>query len=414
MRMLILALLLLGVPAWAAEPHLRLLPEPDGPLQPGQGLVLRVQLLAPNYFLSPPSFPNLQLNDGSRGTADGTSLNLVERDGEQSFAGIERTYRFPPRPSGTYQLQPAEMALRFADDQGRPVEARISFPALRVKVAEKATTAVQEQDSGKAQLQISEEYQPQLTELRSGDILIRRIRIELHDAGSLLPPAPQLIAPDGVRLYRRAPQLERDEQRVGQTVSRYEEVRYLFEQPGNLELPAVRLDWRSTRTGQLESLELPARQLSIASQEDLRMSDGSRPWVIIAEGLLLSGLLGALLYLHRRQGWPVWPPCLLDWLDERRHWRAFRQACRSGQAQAVEKALEQWLQHSPLPDPLSHQHDTALGREIQALLRQRYAASTTTWQAMTLYREARRVRSTLHTGDRQAVDRHSQLNPPEH
>lgn len=300
MRVLMLILLLVSAPTWAAEPQVRLLPEPDGPLQPGQGLVLRVQLLVPNYFLSAPSFPTLQLHDGSRGVADETSLTLVERDGEQTLAGIERTYRFPPRPSGAYQLHPAEMALRFADDRGRPVDARISFPSLRIMVAEQATSAVLAPDSGAAQMQLSEQYQPPLTELRSGDILVRRIRIDLHDAGSLLPPAPQLTAPEGVRLYRRAPQLERTEQRTGQSVSRYEEVRYLFERPGVVELPAVRLDWRSTRSGYLESLELPARKLSISREAGLPISGGSRSWAFAA-GLFLIGLLATLLYLHKRQ-----------------------------------------------------------------------------------------------------------------
>lgn len=79
----------------------------------------------------------------------------------------------------------------------------------------------------------------------------------------------------------------------------------------------------------------------------------------------------------------------------------------------MENALKQWLQQAPLTCPLSHQRDEVLQREIQALLRQRYAANPATWHAMPLYRAARRLRHTARTLNQACDDARIQLNPPE-
>ena len=88
---LLLGLLLLTLPALAAEPRLQWQSNADAGLHSGQGLELQLQLLVPSYFLAAPQFPILQLDEHHQAAPE-ASRNLSPRINGHSWAGIERTY----------------------------------------------------------------------------------------------------------------------------------------------------------------------------------------------------------------------------------------------------------------------------------------------------------------------------------
>ena len=377
MRRCLWLLLLIALQAQAGDPLIRLQTEPQGVLAPGQGLTLHVQLLVPSYFLAAPAFPELSLSDGSR-AAPGESLNLNTRIAGESYAGIQRSYHFPPLATGQYRLKPQTLTLRYADEQNRPLEARLALPDWSVEVEPGAagTTDL----AAEPQLRVSERYFPNGDRLHTGDILRRDLRIELYDAGPLLPPSPQVPEAPGTRLYRSAPRLSHDEQRGARSSVREEELRYLLTEPGEVELPPLRLQWRDTRTGQLQQLDLPARHLRVEERTP-RASAASRftsLWLaVLGGGLLVAGLALRTPWLRR-------------WRAARMRWKALRQAARGNDPLAVEHALETWL--DGLPEPRRQAVRAALGQEIDTLMQARYAPSPGGWQAAALLRQASRLR----------------------
>ncbi|MCO6060104.1 hypothetical protein NG726_26010 [Pseudomonas sp. MOB-449] len=374
-------LLLLTLTAHAGEPRIRMLAEPSGPLAPGQSLELRVQLLVPTYFLRAPEFPELKLDDGSRATP-AEAQNLTERIDGESYAGIQRTYHFPPLGSGRYHLSPQALDLTYADPQSRPLSVRLALPAFSVEVSAAAEPLATTHDSA-PQLRISERYTPNHDELHSGDILQRDLRIELQGAGTLLPPNPTIAQASGTRLYRGAAQLSHDEQRGARLSVREEPLRYLLLAPGVVELPAIRLQWRDTRSGQLQQAELPARRLTVLPRPGQRAGTSAPAdgWIAALVGLLL--VAGATLFRVRTKAWQA----------ERQRWRALRRAGRTGNVRAIEQALAVWLEG--LPEAQQQKVRAELRTEIEALQQARYAAQPLPWQAGTLLRQASRLRAGL-------------------
>ncbi len=372
----LLWLLLLPLLAHAGEPQIRLLAEPAGDLAPGQSLELRVQLLVPSYFLAPPHFPELQLDDGSRAAPEEGQNLTLHIDG-QSYAGIQRSYRFAPLPVGHYRLREQRLTLRYADAQSQPREVSLALPALAFTVSSWAASGTPQPGVDEPQLRLSEAYRPATRELQVGDILLRELRIELHDAGALLPPAPELAAPAGARLYRGAPQLEQDNQRGARLSVREEQLRYLLLEPGSIELPAVHLQWRDTRSGRLQQVQLPARRLQVQARPGEALGNTpARLWPGALLVLLAAGWLGRA---RLRAGWHA-----------RRRWQALRRAARRNDAPAAERALQDWLES--LPDRRRQAVLAGLREELEGLYRARYAAQPVAWQGAALLQRAARRR----------------------
>ncbi|HZX52048.1 MAG TPA: hypothetical protein VFE95_08575 [Pseudomonas sp.] len=392
-------LLVLPLPVLAGDPLIRLVAEPAGELTPGQSLELRIQLLVPSYFLSAPVFPELRLNDGSRATP-GESQNLNLRIDGEDYAGIQRTYHFPPLRPGHYQLRPQTLTVRYADPQNLALESQLSLPDLALSVAWRAdASAHQATPQAEPQLRLSERYSANSEPWYSGDILQRELRVELHGAGSLLPPSPSISEPVGTRLYRLAPELSADTQRGAQISVREEQLRYLLLAPGIIELPAVCLQWRDTRSGRLQQVELPARQLHVLERPSGAAPYSKAPaWLAGLGSTVLLILIGAALgrsYLRARYA-------------EYQRWRAVRLACRAQDARAVERALENWL--SGLAEHRQVAICTALRGEIERLQHARYGSQPGRWQADTLLRQASSARARAGAGQDKPV-RGSRLNP---
>lgn len=366
---LILALLLaLALPAGAAEPLLRLDSNAAQGLHKGQRLELHLQLLVPTYFLAAPQFPPLQLDERNQAAPE-ASRNLSPRIDGRSWAGIERTYHFAPLPPGSYQLQASEITVRYADEQRQPREVTLQVPALHFTVS---TNQGRAGEPLAPQLRLSEHYAPARAELQVGDILLRRLRLELDDAGNLLPPELPLAAVPGTRLYRNPPRLNQDMERIAQRFVREEEVRYLLLESGELEIPALTVEWRDTRSGQLQQVSLPARHLQVAAVATTpvhRVSGWQHLALLVAAGLLLGNALACSIY-------------------GRRWWRrrALNRQLRSGEPRAVLQALRHWLESYPEVQQASLRSQLA---EPLAALHAACYANTSDWQADALRRALR-------------------------
>ncbi|MEL0166511.1 MAG: hypothetical protein VW877_00125 [Pseudomonadaceae bacterium] len=382
-------LLMLALPAAAAEPMLRLQSNAADGLHSGQALELQLQVLVPSYFLAAPQFPTLQL-DAQNQAVPAASRNLSPRIDGHSWAGIERSYRFAPLPPGDYALQPAELTLRYADDQRQPRELTLSIPALRFQVDGAAPTPT---DALPPQLRLTERYSPRRSELQVGDVLLRQLRIELDDAGSLLPPALPLTEVPGTRLYRSPPLLDQQGERVIQRFIREEEVRYLLLASGELEIPALSIEWRDTRTGQLQQLSLPARRLQVSAvgTTPARPVNGWQHAALLAALLLLLG--NALVCSSVGNRW--WRRRLLQ------------RQLRSNDPRATLQALEHWL--ASLPPARLAATRAQLAEPIRALQAACYGA-TQQWQPDQLRAALRCLSRRLAQPARQPADRY-RLNP---
>src|SRR5262245_37159944 len=84
----------------AGEPQIRVEILTQPPIVPGQQVQIQVDVLAPNFFMSAPKFPLFNLPNAVVSLPDTGAQNLVETIGDESYAGIRRTYIVTPQTAG--------------------------------------------------------------------------------------------------------------------------------------------------------------------------------------------------------------------------------------------------------------------------------------------------------------------------
>ena len=110
LRVLALTILLVVPTAlWAADPIIRAQVVTQQPIVAGQQIQIQVDVLAPNFFLSPPQFPLFDLPNAVVTLSDARAQNMTETVDGETYAGIRRIYLVTPQLAGTFTLPPARI-----------------------------------------------------------------------------------------------------------------------------------------------------------------------------------------------------------------------------------------------------------------------------------------------------------------
>lgn len=156
--------------------------------------------------------------------------------------------------------------------------------------------------------------------IRVGEPVTRTVRIDAQGVKAQQLPELDFGAQEGYRVYPEQPRLQHREDQSGLMASRTESHALIASRPGPLTLPAVRVQWWDTETGQLRETVLEGRTLEVLPAADSPMdseqqisttgqhtsgddqpSRTNAPWLWLSLALNLL-LLIALLYLWQRQG----------------------------------------------------------------------------------------------------------------
>src|SRR5215468_8449808 len=110
---LVVALFLAHASASAQEPApiLRTTIEPTRVVV-GQKAVLRIEVLAPNYMTAPADLPDFQLRNAV--TRPLTSINLSERHGDLTYAGVRFEFAVYPQEAGSYAIAGQKITVHYA------------------------------------------------------------------------------------------------------------------------------------------------------------------------------------------------------------------------------------------------------------------------------------------------------------
>lgn len=210
------------------EPTVRIRVETAPPYAVGRPIALRIEVLAPNYFLSAPSFPTLDI-PGAVVKQDDHSLNFTETIGGVTYSGIRTGYTIVPQQPGPIALPQPVIDFTYAAVPGQSAPASVTMPPQRFEVAAAAGGAPV------AEYSIDQSLDRDPAKLKAGDALNRTITIRRPDAPAMTIPPPRIDTPDGVNLYRHDPALS-DQPEGGQ---RMETVTYVFPHAGRYVLPPI-------------------------------------------------------------------------------------------------------------------------------------------------------------------------------
>ncbi|HWK65971.1 MAG TPA: hypothetical protein VNS34_13590 [Rhizobiaceae bacterium] len=355
---LLMLLLLLTIPVrlWAAEPVVRAQIVTPGSYVPGQQIMIQVDVLAPNFFLSPPQFPLFDLPNAIVTLSDARAQNLTEKIDGETYAGIRRNYLVTAQVAGSFVLPPAEITFNYAAVPGQSTTGSATLPPLTFTVAPAEGAAAG--SAAATGIEVAQALDQDPATLKAGDMLVRTITVSAHGLQAMMIPAPTFTAPEGVRIYRHDPKLSDDSSDGLSLGKRVDKVTYGFNKPGTYALPAVEVSWYDPIAKKNDVATAPvvtavvaesaAFQPAIAppvqaERRGVALGDWA-PYALLGAGLLVIMVLAGWLAARLWPGFVAWRTARRN---EREHSEAaffgrFERACRQGDPLSAYSALDVW------------------------------------------------------------------------
>ena len=253
-------------------PVVRVHVDAKAPILVGQQVKIEVQVLVPNFFMSPPRFPSLDIPGAVVTMPDESGVNLNDKIGGEDYAGIQKTYVFVAQQAGEFTLPPARITFKYAAVPGKATDGVVALPPQKITVALPAGAPAGVPAGPVARVTITQALDRGVEGLVAGDALTRTIEVFAERTPAMMIPPPRFDAPAGVRAYPRDPVL-RDEtvDRVGFVGGRRTDtVTYVFGTAGDFTLPAIEIAWLDPATGKQQVARAPAIQVSVAPNPGFR------------------------------------------------------------------------------------------------------------------------------------------------
>ena len=372
--------LISAAPLHAAEPVVRVDILTPAPIVAGQQVQVQVDVLVPNFFMSPLQFPIFDLPNAIVTLPDVRALNLVETIDGESYSGIRRLYYLTPQAPGDYVLPPAKITFAYAAVPGQATDGSVTLPPVKFTVAGVPGAPAGNVAAATA-LTVTQSLDREPSGLKAGDTLVRTITVEAQGMQAMMIPVPEFTVPEGVRIYPHDPALS-DKEGGGQRIDR---VTYAFEKPGSYTLPAVEVDWYDPASQRHETARAPEIAVSVVEAAAFKPAIAPPvapekpapaawrawlaywPWAIaVVAGLAVLAWL-ATSALPRLAAWRQ-ARRLEHVQSEAAYFRRFEDTCRSGKLPVIYAALDSWSRRAgvaPVSSWLRQTGDAATQREFE-------------------------------------------------
>lgn len=439
--LLLLALLLATAFAHAATaPAVRVDVQAKQPVLVGQQVQIEVTVSAPNFFLSAPPFPTLEVPGAIVTMPNDRSVHGVEQDGGQTLATIQKTYVFTAQQPGDFTLPPVKIDFSYHGNDDKTQQASLTLPQTRIAVQLPAGAAAS--GAGAAvmpatRLVVHQSLDRDATQLAAGDALVRTVEIQAADTPAMLIPPPHFEAPDGVRMYAADPVL-RDTNGEGGSFAggqRIERVTYVFENSGRYTLPAVELQWLDPQTQKPATARAPAVTVQVKSgahageriAPELPVGAAaaapSKPvdWMRLAIWLVAAAMLAVFALVLLRQ-WPRWRQQRAEMQathaqSDAAMFERVVAACQAGDAPVAHRALLAWSQEHAQATPRTWAaalDDPGLAAQLELLQRHLYRRGSSTdaaWAGGPCAAALREAHRKWHAGSEAQAPGHSWGRP---
>jgi hypothetical protein len=243
------------------QPIVRITLEGDQPVHVGQQLRVNIELLVPNFFMSAPQWPTLDIPDAITTLSEGSAANRSEIIAGATYAGIVQTYIVVPQRDGDFELPPAAINFSYAAIPGQATQGSVTLPPTKFTAIGSNTTQPM------AKVTVTQTLDRKPDDLKVGDAITRTLDVYADHTQAMMIPPPVFDALDNVQIHRHDPILtDVNKDRIGFVGGRrIDSATYIFEKSGSYQLPAIAFKWFNTETDQYENASAPAITLSIAA-----------------------------------------------------------------------------------------------------------------------------------------------------
>jgi hypothetical protein len=356
--------LLFALPAMAQDdPTIRSYFEPKGDIYVGQTVRLWVEITTTGKITTPPQYPELKIEG---------AISLLPELGAVSFSdgpriGLRQRYVIIPQRAGAVTVPPLQIEIGTEIDgkttlqilSATPEPIQVIFPPDTENLDRIVTTS---------ELKATESYDRALTDLKTGDAIIRTVTTVAGGTFALALPAVTFESIQNAKQYTATPQLSDKTNRGQYRATRIDAATYVFEKAGDTSLPEIIVQWFDAKSKSVQQVILPAVDLTIAlnpayaettassATEDTKtrlLHQLGRALVWVQGNIAKITLLAIGLYvLHLI--WIRYSPTVRQALHDRREkirhsekyaFKQFQKACTSGDTTKSRTAFWHWLDH---------------------------------------------------------------------
>lgn len=386
----------------------------------GQPATLVVEVLAPNYMTKPPIISSVQIANAI--TRAGSTININDRQGDTTFAGIRYEFLIFPQEAGIYSVPAQTVTVTFADDPPHTVQAQASAPAMTFEATIPDAASGLNPFVSATRLTLRQDIRQSSQALKIGDAVTRIVTIEADGAPAMLLPPTKLKPIEGAQIYPGEPELnDQLDQRSGVlTATRVDRATYILEASGALTLPTLEISWWDVKSQQIEHTRIDAQTFTVAagspasriSPKQGGLSGPRRLVLFVLEHwfAFLSAIVALALL-----AW-AGPPILQELNNRLRQRRALytqselcafrrlRRSAKRNDARSTYRELVVWaLRIEPgassgaIKALTRRVEDSTLAREITALEQQLFAPTSPppNWSGAPLIKAVRSARSTM-------------------
>lgn len=175
----------------------------------------------------------------------------------------ELQYAFFPQKSGDLTITPPQFHALVFDAIPGNVQIAAKTTVLNVQAAKTGPDNISWLPAKKVSLQ--EKYDNPSTSLEQGSMIVRTITLSATGAAAQLLPKLSFETNDQFSVYPEKPTEETHYQRSNLQGVVTMNITYLFNKPGSITIPALKLPWFNTVSGHVEEAVLPARTLQVSA-----------------------------------------------------------------------------------------------------------------------------------------------------
>jgi len=231
----------------------------------GQPVILRMKVLVPTFMPNPPVFPSLEQEDLLVRLPERAAGPVSETIEGQTWSGVQRSYRLYPLSPGQISFEAAEISVTYADaETNAPVQTSVPVPAIALNAIVPEGARDLDPLIIASGFTLEQEVSGP-TAMQTGDAVARRITANISGTSPILIPRliPETDTPL-LRAYPKEPSVTETEDRGILSGQRVDEVTYLAQDGGQVQLPALSVRWYNLNSNQVETAEVAASDLTIS------------------------------------------------------------------------------------------------------------------------------------------------------
>src|SRR5215468_7784907 len=231
----------------------------------GQSVVLRLEVLAPNYMTSPPVLPAFQVRNAV--TRQLQSVNINDQRGGVSYAGVSLEFAVHPQEPGSYAIAEQKLTVKYAAEPPATREAVLTVPRTTFEAFIPDAASALSPFVAASMLTAEQTVQRSSEQLKAGDAVTRMVTTKAEGLPAMLLPPQSFAAIDGLALYPAQPSLQDhvDGRTDVMTSTRVDSATYMLQRPGSYVLPAIDIAWWNVGSGKVERIHLDELPLTVAA-----------------------------------------------------------------------------------------------------------------------------------------------------